>query len=73
MDVRVKKLIGTVITVVFLTVYCFMVMMLAVALLPGTNGWVQLAFYTFFGLAWVVPIGALIKWMQRPHSPMEGG
>lgn len=66
MHVRARKLIGTIVTVVFLIVYCLFVMLLAVHTLPGTSGWVQLVFYTFFGLVWVVPIGALIKWMQRP-------
>lgn len=66
MHVRLKKLIGTIITVVFLTIYCLMVMVLAVRLLPGTSGFVQFLFYAGFGLAWVIPIGLLIRWMQRP-------
>lgn len=66
MNLRTKKLIGTLITVTFLIVYCLFVMVLAVRVLPGTNPWVQLAFYVFFGFLWIVPIGALIKWMQRP-------
>ncbi|WMS43337.1 DUF2842 domain-containing protein [Acuticoccus sp. MNP-M23] len=66
-----KKLIGTLVTVVFLIVYCFAVMLLAVRLLPGTSGWVQLAYYVFTGLIWVVPIAALIKWMQTPPARAE--
>ncbi|MCF3934207.1 DUF2842 domain-containing protein [Acuticoccus sp. M5D2P5] len=66
MHVRVKKLIGTGITVVFLLVYCLMAMLLATKLLPGTSGVVQLAYYAIAGLLWVIPIGALIAWMQRP-------
>lgn len=68
MHVRVKKAVGTVIIVVFLTVYCFLAMLLAVRLLPGTGGFTQLAFYAVAGLMWVVPVGALIKWMQRPSA-----
>ncbi len=68
MNVRLKKLIGTLVTVVFLIVYCFAVMLLAVRLLPGTNGWTQLLYYTVTGLIWIVPVGALIKWMQTPPS-----
>jgi hypothetical protein len=65
MNVRVKKLVGTVVMVVFLTIYSLMAMLLAVQLLPGTSGLAQLAYYTVAGLLWVVPVGALILWMQR--------
>ncbi|MBJ3776422.1 DUF2842 domain-containing protein [Acuticoccus mangrovi] len=65
MHVRVKKLIGTLATVVFLIVYCLMVMVLAVKLLPGTSGVVQLLYYVVTGLIWVIPVGALISWMHR--------
>ena len=65
MNVRAKKLIGTVITVVFLILYCLLAMALAVRILPGTNGFVQLAYYAIAGLVWVLPVGALIAWMQR--------
>ncbi|XWN29598.1 MAG: DUF2842 domain-containing protein [Devosia sp.] len=66
MNMRLRKLIGTVVTVVFLVIYAFMAMLLAVRLLPGTSGLVQLAYYSVAGLIWVVPVGALISWMQRP-------
>ncbi|MEO1105481.1 MAG: DUF2842 domain-containing protein [Pseudomonadota bacterium] len=64
MSVRLKKLVGTLIIAAFLTIYCLAVMLLAVALLPGTSGWTQLLFYTVFGLIWVLPVGGLIKWMH---------
>lgn len=66
MGVRLKKLLGTLIIVVFLIVYCLLVMTFAVRLLPGTGGWTQLVFYTFTGLVWIFPVGALIKWMHKP-------
>ena len=65
MDQRMRKLIGTLVTVAFLTVYAFAAMVLAVRLLPGTGGFAQLAFYVVAGLLWIVPVGALIAWMQR--------
>jgi len=64
-NVRLRKLIGTVLTVVFLVIYCLLAMVLAVRLLPGTSGLTQLAYYVVAGLVWIVPIGLLIKWMQR--------
>ena len=66
MSVRVKKLVGTLVIVAFLTVYCLAVMVFAVRLLPGTGGWTQLGFYSVTGLICVVPVGALIKWMHQP-------
>lgn len=65
MNIRAKKLIGTLATVVFLIVYCLLAMVLAVTLLPGTGGAVQLLYYAVAGLLWVVPVGALIAWMER--------
>lgn len=66
MNVRLKKLIGTVVTVVFLIFYSLLAMVLAVRLLPGTSGAVQLLYYAVAGLLWIVPVGALIAWAQRP-------
>lgn len=68
MHPRLKKAIGTVITVVFLTIYCLLAMMLAVRLLPGTSGWTQLLYYVVAGLLWVIPIGIVIRWMQKPAA-----
>lgn len=61
---KARKLVGTAVTVVFLTVYTFMAMLLAVRILPGTSGWEQLAYYAVAGLLWIFPVGALIKWMH---------
>lgn len=66
MNIRLKKLIGTIITVAFLVLYALLAMVLAVRLLPGTSGLVQLAYYAVAGLLWIVPVGGLIAWMQRP-------
>ncbi|MEM6761368.1 MAG: DUF2842 domain-containing protein [Pseudomonadota bacterium] len=71
MSIRVKKLIGTLITVVFLTIYCLLVMSLAVRVLPESNGWVQLIFYVVTGMIWVVPVAGLIKWMHTPPRTDE--
>ncbi len=66
MHVRAKKLIGTGLTLVFLIIYCFIAMLLAAILLPDTSGIAQLAYFAVAGLLWIVPVGALIAWMQRP-------
>ena len=68
MNLRLRKLIGTLLTVVFQAVYVLLAMVLAVRLLPGTGGLTQLAYYAVAGLLWVIPIGLLIRWMQRPDE-----
>jgi hypothetical protein len=65
MSIRTKKLIGTIVTVLFLFFYSLFAMLLAERLLPGTSGLVQLVFYFVAGLLWVLPVGALISWMHR--------
>lgn len=64
MEERWRKLIGTLLTVAFLIVYTHLAMVLAVRLLPDAGGLAQLAYYAVAGLLWIVPVGALIKWMQ---------
>jgi peptidoglycan/LPS O-acetylase OafA/YrhL len=62
---RLRKLIGSILLVTFVIIYALIVMTIAAAKLPGTSGLTQLLFYLVTGLAWVVPAGALIYWMQR--------
>jgi hypothetical protein len=64
---RLRKLIGSIVLVIFVIIYALIVMTIAAAKLPGSSGLAQLAFYLVTGLAWVVPAGALIYWMQKPR------
>ncbi|HSM39172.1 MAG TPA: DUF2842 domain-containing protein [Afifellaceae bacterium] len=66
MPQRLRKLIGTVVLVVFIIVYSLMAMTIAAAKLPGTSGLVQLVYYAVAGLLWAVPAAGLIWWMQKP-------
>lgn len=68
MPQRVRKLVGTVVLVVFISVYALLAMTLAAARLPGTSGWTQLLYFVVAGLLWVVPTLPLISWMQRPDQ-----
>ena len=63
---NLRKLVGTIVLVVFILLYSLIAMTIAAAKLPGTSGWVQLAYFVVAGLIWVVPAGALIWWMERP-------
>ena len=66
MPQRLRKLIGTIVLILFVTIYALAAMTIAAAQLPGTSGWVQLAFFMIAGLAWVIPAAALVYWMQKP-------
>lgn len=65
MSPRIKKLIGSVILIVFVAVYALGVMALAQPVLRNANGITSLAFYVVAGLAWVIPVLPLIAWMER--------
>ena len=69
LDVRTKKLIGAVVTLVWLPVYALLAMALAVRVLPHANGFVQFLYYAIAGMAWIVPIGVMLPWMSR--EPQE--
>ena len=69
MSIRLRKLIGTIVLVVFVIVYALFAMSIAATRLPGTSHLVQALYYAVAGLLWVVPAGLLIKWMGRPERP----
>ena len=66
MAVRTRKLIGTVVLLAFLTGYALVVASIGAGRITTATPLAQLAFYFVAGLAWVVPAGLLIRWMQRP-------
>lgn len=68
MKMRTRKLVGTVALFLLITVYAFLAMMVAIALQVNASPWVEVVFYAVAGLAWVVPAGAIIWWMQRPDE-----
>jgi len=71
MPQRLRKLIGGIALVVFVSLYALTVMTVAAAKLPGTSQLTQLVFYAVAGLAWVIPAAALIAWMQKSSRKRE--
>lgn len=65
LPVRLKKLIGTLLILIWILIYALIAMRLAVAILPSAHWTVALAYYAFAGLAWIVPPGFLIQWMSE--------
>jgi hypothetical protein len=66
---RTRKLVGTVTMLVFVVFYALLVMALAQPILNGASHLVQGLFYFIAGLAWILPIMPLIKWMDKPDMP----
>jgi Protein of unknown function (DUF2842) len=68
MNVRSRKLVGTVLLFSLAAVWSLVAM--AVAQMPAiaASGWFQAAFYVVAGLGWVVPAMPLISWMTGPRT-----
>lgn len=68
MTSRTRKLAGTIVLLLFLSVYALIAMLVAVVLQVNASKTVELIYYVVAGLLWVLPAGALITWMQRPDG-----
>jgi predicted membrane channel-forming protein YqfA (hemolysin III family) len=62
---RARKFIGMVTILVFVCVYALVAMALAQGRITEAGKWVQMAAYVALGLAWILPLLPLIKWMER--------
>lgn len=69
MTARMRKLVGSIVLLMFLVVYALLMVAVAIVLQVNSSKLVELAFYIIGGLAWVIPAGVLIRWMQRPDPP----
>lgn len=72
MTQRQRKLAGTVAMFALVIIYAFLALAVAVVLqVREANGFVETLFYIVAGLAWVLPAGLIVTWMQRPDRPGE--
>lgn len=60
-----RKLVGTVVMIVFVCVYALVAMALAQGRITEASKPVQTIAYIVLGLIWVLPLLPLIKWMER--------
>lgn len=69
MTIRTRKLVGTLVLMLVLAVYALLALATAIVLqVNQASKFAELAYYLVAGLLWVVPAGAIISWMSRPHS-----
>ena len=65
---RTRKLIGTIAILVFVLAYGPLAMALAESRILEAPKLVQTVAYIVLGLAWILPILPLIRWMERPDA-----
>lgn len=74
MNIRTRKLVGTIVLLGFLIVYSLLALAVAVVLqVNEANKLAELAYYAIAGMLWVLPAAALISWMGRPDPPDRAG
>jgi predicted tellurium resistance membrane protein TerC len=67
MSVRAKKLVGGAVMILLVIAYALAAMALAQARVIQEGGTLlQTVVFAILGLAWVVPLLPLIRWMERP-------
>jgi hypothetical protein len=69
MSQRTRKLIGTILLIVMITIYSLFALGVAGFLeIRNVNAFVEFAYYVIAGLAWILPAGVIIKWMSKPDE-----
>ena len=63
---RTRKLIGTLAMIAFVLVYAPVAMALAESRIVAAPKLVQAIAYLILGLAWILPLMPLIRWMEKP-------
>lgn len=66
MNQRQRKALGTVITLFTLVAWAVIGMWIYEVWLVGAANWIHLIFFVAFGLGWIFPAMAIIRWMARP-------
>ena len=73
----IRSLIGTILMVLFVMFYAFVLTLLSPLILKSASESlpdlafkiIQAVFYLVAGVAWVFPLLPLVKWMTRPDKP----
>jgi hypothetical protein len=68
MRARSRKLIGTVVLLLFLGAYAALAALVGSGRISSASPLMQFGFFLVAGLVWVLPAGLLIRWMQRPDE-----
>jgi hypothetical protein len=63
---RRRKFIGMLAMLAFVCLYAPLAMALADSRIAETPAAIQAILYSILGIAWVLPLMPLIRWMERP-------
>jgi ABC-type Na+ efflux pump permease subunit len=69
MNVRIRKLIGTIVLLAFICLYALFAMAIAEGRITQAPKLLQTLAYIVLGLIWVLPVMPLIRWMAKPDKP----
>lgn len=62
---RTRSFVGTIVMIAFVLIYAPLAMALADSRIAQTPPVVQSVLYALLGLAWIIPLMPLIRWMER--------
>jgi predicted membrane channel-forming protein YqfA (hemolysin III family) len=68
MSVRIRKLIGTVMMLIFIFTYALFAMAVAEGRITQAPKALQTVAYIVLGLIWIVPLMPLVRWMAKPDK-----
>ncbi len=63
---RTRKLVGSMLLMLFLIVYALIAMSVGAGRVIESSTLVKTLYFLVAGLLWVIPAGLLVRWMQRP-------
>jgi quinol-cytochrome oxidoreductase complex cytochrome b subunit len=66
MPKRLRKLVGTIVLLLFVIAYALVAMAIAEGRIQAAPFAIQVVLYIVLGLAWVLPVMPLIRWMEKP-------
>jgi hypothetical protein len=66
MTQRQRKLVGIILTIIYIPVYSLLAMVLGVRLAVDQGKLVELIYFAVAGTAWLPLEMAIIRWMSRP-------
>ncbi|MBO4222487.1 MULTISPECIES: DUF2842 domain-containing protein [Bradyrhizobium] len=66
MNIRTRKLLGTIFLLMLVVVWSLLGMTVAQTPWLANSGLLQAIFYVVAGLGWVLPAMPIVAWMSRP-------
>lgn len=71
MSAHSKKLIGMLLTLIWLLIYALIAMIVGARILPHAGSLVTFLYYLLAGTVWIIPVGLLLPWMYREPPPKK--